>query len=183
MSFVTHPDQWNGMGILLWKFQVYALRGFAASIVTSLETKHHHKKKPELTFLTTLGYKERESGESCQQPNESWEHLGWFHPLRLHITAHTQAISNDIHRKAAQLIPAKIPTQDNEEQITWLFQMTKVFAFVFIFQKKKKRPGLEGIYFVGSQQRFQKSINKSWMYNIRNRNVWTHRKLSFTKMS
>lgn len=61
--------------------------------------------------------------------------------------------------------------------------MTKVFAFVFIFQKKKKRPGLEGIYFVGSQQRFQKSINKSWMYNIRNRNVWTHRKLSFTKMS
>lgn len=59
--------------------------------------------------------------------------------------------------------------------------MTKVFAFVFIFQKKKKRPGLEGIYFVGSQQRFQKSINKSWMYNIRNRNVWTHRKLDLLK--
>ena len=44
--------------------------------------------------------------------------------------------------------------------------MNKFFVFVFFFKKKKKKKktGVGGIYFVGSQQSFQKSINKSWMY-------------------
>lgn len=62
MGLVTHLNQKNVMGIMLWEFQVYASRGLWASIVTLLETKCH-KKKPELDFLIVIGYKEREREE------------------------------------------------------------------------------------------------------------------------
>lgn len=62
MGLVTHLNQKNVMGIMLWEFQVYASRGLRASIVTLLETKCH-KKKPELDFLIVIGYKEREREE------------------------------------------------------------------------------------------------------------------------
>ena len=43
--------------------------------------------------------------------------------------------SSETHRKATQLIPAKISEQDNEEQIKWLFQASKVFALSFSGKK------------------------------------------------
>lgn len=43
--------------------------------------------------------------------------------------------SSETHRKATQLIPAKVSEQDNEEQIKWLFQATKVFALSFSGKK------------------------------------------------
>lgn len=70
--------------------------------------------------------------------------------------------SSETHRKATQLIPAKISEQDNEEQIKWLFQASKVFCSKFLWKKVA--------YFNDSQKILPKINNTSLIYITSNYN-------------